>query len=308
MVRVRRVCASLLILFAFESLSVYRSLTAVGILHIRAVSHQSVTYGSFSWRNQFVLSQSQGQLQQAFRCMCTSVRKGLGAERPGCHGGAFIQGLIISFLVCPVQAEMFDPRVWVGCADPGDFQRQELNWCSAPGESPTVSQILPNLTFTATHTIQVLRKETVAWQSSGEKQIQLQVPQTRSKDDVVLSCTSAQTAEPSRPRFSSTQLLNNCPHPFLPASSPLLLGQKWSFALLLNLITSLALSERARKRAAPTVLACSILYYWCIISRMPSSFIKHFWSNVNRLENWDIYEVWAVFMKKSIKYDRGEVR
>lgn len=114
MVRVRRVCASLLILFALASLSVYRSLTAVGILHIRAVSHQSVTYGSFSWRNQFVLSQSQGQLRQAFRCTCTSVRKGLRAEQPGRHGGAFLQGLIISFLVCPAQAEMLDLRVRVG--------------------------------------------------------------------------------------------------------------------------------------------------------------------------------------------------
>lgn len=41
MVGVRRVCANVLILFAFASLSVYRSLTAVGILHIRAVTHQS---------------------------------------------------------------------------------------------------------------------------------------------------------------------------------------------------------------------------------------------------------------------------
>lgn len=65
MVRVRRVCARLLILFAFASLSVYTSLTAVGILRIRPVSQRSVTYGSFPWRNQFVLSQSHGQLQQA---------------------------------------------------------------------------------------------------------------------------------------------------------------------------------------------------------------------------------------------------
>lgn len=64
-VRVRGVCARLLILFAFAPLSVYASLAAVGILHIRAVSHRGVTYGAFSWRNQFVLSRGQGQLQQA---------------------------------------------------------------------------------------------------------------------------------------------------------------------------------------------------------------------------------------------------
>lgn len=41
----------------------------------------------------------------------------------------------------------------------------------------------------------------------------------------------------------------------------------------------------------PTVLASSTSHYWCIISCMPYSFINCFWSNVNRLENWDIYEV-----------------
>lgn len=96
-------CARLLIVFAFASLSVYASLAAVGILHIRAVSHRSVTYGAFSWRNQFVLSQSQGQLQQAVGC----------TRMAGC-GGACLQGLISVFPECPVQTEGLDPSVCEG--------------------------------------------------------------------------------------------------------------------------------------------------------------------------------------------------
>lgn len=163
MVRVRRVCASLLILFALASLSVYRSLTAVGILHIRAVSHQSVTYGSFSWRNQFVLSQSQGQLQQAFRCTCTSVRKGLGGRATRTTRRRLLTGF--DHFVSGVSGSSGDawPSCSGGTSRPRWFSgRQELNRCSAPGESPTVSQILANFRFTPTHTIQAPRKKTVA--------------------------------------------------------------------------------------------------------------------------------------------------
>lgn len=90
---------------------------------------------------------------------------------------------------------------------------------------------------------------------------------------------------------SITRQLFSWPHPFIPASTPLFLSWKWSFVPLLNLITSLTVSELACWRAASTVLASSISYYWCIISRPLSPFIKRFWNNVNRLENWDIYEV-----------------
>lgn len=105
-VRVRGVCARLLIVFAFASLSVYASLAALGMLHIRAVTHRSVTYGAFSWRNQFVLSQSQGQLQQAVGC--TRVAGSSGG------GGACLQGLISMFPERPVQTEGLDPSVREG--------------------------------------------------------------------------------------------------------------------------------------------------------------------------------------------------
>ena len=62
------------------------------------------------------------------------------------------------------------------------------------------------------------------------------------KSAVVLSSLQSQTAEPSRPHFSSSQLLDNCsppgPTPSSPPHLPLLLGRKWSFVLLLKLITS----------------------------------------------------------------------
>lgn len=276
MARVRRVCAHLLILFAFASLSVYTSLTAVGIFHIRAVSHPTVTYGTLSWRNQFVLSQSQGQLQQAFRCTRIS----------GCRAAAFLQGLIAETLDPSKPGSMLGPR-WV----PGS--QSNPSWSCKPARA-----------------IQALRGR----KQSERKTNQVNILRTRSEspraptDDAALHFAAAQTAEPSSPRFSSTQLLHNWPHPFPPR---LISHPPWAKVIICSFIKldNIPCVVRARtQEGRPTVLARSILYYWRIISRMPSSFIKHFWSNVNRLENWDIYEVWAVFMKKSIKYDRGEVR
>lgn len=73
-------------------------------------------------------------------------------------------------------------------------------------------------------------------------------------------------------------------------SSPAAPRRKWSSALLLELIASLH-CFRLWLKSRPTALACSAAYYCRIISRSPASFINCFWSNVNRLENWDIYDV-----------------
>lgn len=66
---------------------------------------------------------------------------------------------------------------------------------------------------------------------------------------------------------------------------------KWSFVSLLWDETYFHCSSSQAVQTLPTVLACSTSHYWCIISCMPYSLINCFWSNVNRLENWDIYEV-----------------
>lgn len=60
--------------------------------------------------------------------------------------------------------------------------------------------------------------------ATGSKQLHVR------KSAVVLSSLQSQTAEPSRPHFSSSQLLDNCsppgPTPSSPPHLPLLLGQK----------------------------------------------------------------------------------
>lgn len=109
MVGVGRVCASVLILFAFASLSVYRSLTAVGILHTRAVTHQSCYLWLLLMAEPVCLVTEPGPITKGF----------LGArappeERASGQSDQPSPGLIIWFPVRPVQAELLDPRVWVG--------------------------------------------------------------------------------------------------------------------------------------------------------------------------------------------------
>lgn len=164
MVWVGRVCARLLILFAFASLSVYRSLTALGILHIRSASHQSVTYGSFSWRNQFVLSKSQGQLQQVFRCTCTSVERASGQRDQDATQATSFRVWSFRFLRVQFKRRCLTGMLAWDEQTPGILG--DRGWIDARRQvSPRLS-VQSFLTFTPTRTIQAPRKETVANKSS----------------------------------------------------------------------------------------------------------------------------------------------
>lgn len=306
MVRVRRVCASLLILFAFASLSVYRSLTAVGILHIRAVSHQGVTYGSLSvcpvCPEPVCLVIEPGPITTGIQVHVHLFKKGPRGRATRMPRQRLLTGFD-HFVSC-VSGSSGD--AWPSCLGVIFGDR---SWIYARRQ---VSQILPNLRFTPKHTIQASKEETVASTCR----------QTKNKSSCMspklgASCTdgwrSPQLRECTNRWAFKTPFFINSITPQLPSPFPpcLISPPPWAKVIICSFIkldNIPCVVGACTQESRPTVLACSILYYWRIISRMPSSFIKHFWSNVNRLENWDIYEVWAVFMKKSIKYDRGEVR